>query len=468
MSQLPADCLNEIFEYLEDEVISNSCLSINSLWCEVSVRILWRNVRNCKTLIACLPNESKEILHKNKIIISTLNTKPPYFNYISLIKTFSIHNIDCIIKNVLQNYQSITPQSLNHKKYIVAKEIFKSLMNQISLRELYFNSYKIIDIPSITFTSYPGAKDCLKCLSRLSCRSDIYSEFFYQLSQICHHIQYLGIIFEKVISNGLKDLISVQKNLKHLYIMQSYDCEDLTDIYHSITKLPNTLIKFELYGGRHNIPLLFISKFTNLQELVLSFYIYNDSFEYFKKLQYVTFPHLKILKFKFSYPRYELIKFLENNGKNLKELYIRHSYGDNSLNLAIAKFCPNLRKYFTIFNNELESLKTIFISCKYLESIEIWCGDEYLNDKEVLELIVKFSPRNFCELKIYYVIDARSEILPEELEKFFIDWKNRIPQKSLSFIITKGSRAKSLEIKLENMKVIEKYKKLGIIKKFDC
>ena len=74
MSQLPADCLNEIFEYLEkDKFTLHSCLLVNHLWCEVSVRILWRNIfliqyrldvslKLLDTLIACLPNESKDLL----------------------------------------------------------------------------------------------------------------------------------------------------------------------------------------------------------------------------------------------------------------------------------------------------------------------------------------------------------------------------------------------------------------------
>ena len=83
MSQLPADCLNEIFEYLENEKDTlRSCLLVNRLWCEVAVRILWRSVwsycsLNFRTLMACLPNESKEALHKNGIIISIPYPKPP-------------------------------------------------------------------------------------------------------------------------------------------------------------------------------------------------------------------------------------------------------------------------------------------------------------------------------------------------------------------------------------------------------
>src|SRR5436190_23666428 len=79
---LPTDCLNEILENLEkDRITLHSCLLVNRLWCEISVRILWRDIWSfysvfrrsqmtpliLSTLIACLPNESKENLHKNKI-----------------------------------------------------------------------------------------------------------------------------------------------------------------------------------------------------------------------------------------------------------------------------------------------------------------------------------------------------------------------------------------------------------------
>ena len=72
--QLPADCLNEIFEYLEDDNVTlRSCLLVNHFWCEVSVRILWRSIRNYNTLIACLP---KEILSENGIFTSTSSSRP--------------------------------------------------------------------------------------------------------------------------------------------------------------------------------------------------------------------------------------------------------------------------------------------------------------------------------------------------------------------------------------------------------
>src|SRR6266498_4696728 len=101
MSKLPADCLNEIFEYLEDDNVTlYSCLLVNRLWCEVSVRIFWRSIWNYNnraynTLISCLPNESKEILYKNGIVISTPTSKSPMFNYAAFCKILSIIQVDC-------------------------------------------------------------------------------------------------------------------------------------------------------------------------------------------------------------------------------------------------------------------------------------------------------------------------------------------------------------------------------------
>src|SRR2546430_10655550 len=120
MSQLPADCLNEIFEYLEDyPFTSYSCILVNRFWCEVSVRIFWRNaenysISNFSTLIACLPNESKEILKENGIIISTLTSKSPIFNYASFCKDLSINRVCYMIEKLLKNKQSISPQNLNN------------------------------------------------------------------------------------------------------------------------------------------------------------------------------------------------------------------------------------------------------------------------------------------------------------------------------------------------------------------
>ncbi len=75
-------------------------------------------------MIACLPNESKEILDRNEIKIST---KPPLFNYTTFIKNISIHEISETISKVLKGHQ------LRVKCKIVSnQETIKMIMSQVS------------------------------------------------------------------------------------------------------------------------------------------------------------------------------------------------------------------------------------------------------------------------------------------------------------------------------------------------
>ena len=144
------------------------------------MRIFWSNVQNYSTLIACLPNESKEIFSKNGIIISTPYLRFPIFNYATFCKVLSINRVHYEIKGLLKKPQ----QNLNNNTHIVVQEICKMLMSQISsLKSLTFLQYNYL-----TFTFYPGSKDCLKNLSELHCNSEISSEFFYHLSQIYNHL----------------------------------------------------------------------------------------------------------------------------------------------------------------------------------------------------------------------------------------------------------------------------------------
>ncbi|PKC07061.1 hypothetical protein RhiirA5_418737 [Rhizophagus irregularis] len=471
MFQLPADCLNEIFEHFEnDKFTLHSCMLVNRYWCGVSVRIFWRNgqnynTSNLNTLIACLPITSKEILYNNEIIISTSTLKTPIFNYASFCKVLSVNRVYYKIEKLLENQQYISPQILKYYTLIVAQEIFQMFMNEISsLRSFSFYSY-----PDMTFNIYfIGAKDCLRNLTELCCSSDISPEIFYQLSQICYNIQSLTIGFERTIAHGIADLISVQRNLKSfdMILCHGMRINEQTNIIFStlLRKFPNTLIKLNVYGRNNCFSLLFIANLSNLQELKLSF----DCGEYFvdfEKLQYANFPHLQVLTIPDAYPRDGLlVKFLENNGKNLKEIYIRETKGcdDISLNIAIAKFCPNLKK-FSVGIKKLVSLKIILLCCKNLESIKIWCGLEFLSMKKALEAFVKYS-QNANELILFHEFAERFRLSPEELESAFMKWTDREPQKSFSLVVIKYDGI-SLDSD-ENIEIINKYIKLGVIKKF--
>ena len=143
----------------------------------------------------------------------------------------------------------------------------------------------------------------------------------------------------------------------------------------------------------------------------------------------MIFPNLQI--FRILYPVYSddssisemFIKFLENNGKNLTDLYINY-YKDNSINLSIIQYCLNLKNLVIIIkDNKLDILKNIFNSCQDLESIKIWCDEyHYINEEEMLDIVAKDSPKNFYRLKIYNL--EKSKLLPEALESFFTSLGN--------------------------------------------
>ncbi|RIA80052.1 hypothetical protein C1645_839388 [Glomus cerebriforme] len=430
-SKLSTDCLHEIIAYLEeDKVALHSCLLVNRLWCRISVRILWRNIWSIyeytitfkhgkrmatailSTLISCIPNESKEILHNNKIFIPTPTPNPPLFNYASFCKVLSINGIYKII--------SISLQFFKNKIFIILKEMIKMFNNQISsIKSLIYYDYYDMIIP------FPYLPDYYKNLLELRCNSNINSEFFYKLSQTCHNLKSLTIEFDNNVSNVIKDLISLQKNLKNLNLFV-YENNGWINLLPFLSKHSNTVTKLHFYGNNYTLSLSFVASFLNLKDIKFS---YID--ENFKDLQHVTFPNLQILKVLYRSKSDYIINFLENNGENLKECYFGES--NNDLNLSIAKFCPNLKKLFVEFNNdEIVTLITLFNNCKYLESIGSWFG---------------------------------RELIPENLETFFLNWKNRIPLKPINLIVFKNNDM-GLESNRENLKIIEKYKNLNIIKKF--
>jgi len=460
MSQLTADCLHEIFEHLKDMDI-RSCLLVNSRWCEVSVRFIWKHIQNYHTLIACLSNESKEIFSKENIILSSQNPNPPLFNYGMFIQNIEFNDFAKRIKYHILEVN-------DHKIVIVMEEIVKMLMNQISLKTLVFNqcSYSLGGhyFSYLPLERYPRAMDFFKNLSELDCCTNIHSGLFLKLSKWCHDIQTLKISFTtNNLSKEFSDLISIQQNLKCLKI-KCCGKMDTSSITQHFNKFHNTLIKLDLNVGRNQLPISFVAKFTNLQELILSC----DNMMRFHNLDDIVFPTLRTLKFTDKCPRDgHLCKFIENNGKNLKELHLNDN--NNLANFTIAGSCPKLKSLRTdIWGKEIENLsviKAILHSCQQLERLEVKCSrrEDHVDEEILLEYVVDNSPGNFHKLIIRF--ENQSKIFsgsPENLDSIFTKWENRIRRIPLSLILH-GSH---LKIKEDNMKVLEKFKKLNVIKTF--
>lgn len=197
-------------------------------------------------------------------------------------------------------------------------------MNQItSLKKLTYYLITFVNTPNDL--CFPETKNYLKELSELRCSSIIHSEFFYQLAQISHNLRSLTIEFVSDVSDELKRLILLQNNLINLNLL-AYEGNNWKNIIPALAKHSNTLKKIHLYSNNNDLPLSFISLFSNLQDIRFSFFggtFGTHYFEDFNNLKNVIFTELKTLKFCFNCPKPEyIIRFLENNGKNLREIYV--------------------------------------------------------------------------------------------------------------------------------------------------
>src|ERR1044072_4917355 len=178
--QPPAECLNDIVEYLGKDIKSlRSCLLVDRFWCTVAIRILWKNIWNIwdiqynrnqthvlssilSTLIAYLLNESKHLLDENGIFIPTPTPKSPLFHYNSFIQTLSFYEMERIVQDVL----TLVNQHTSNNEHLILQELLRAFMNQISsLKVLDYHSYSYLrmikTIRNIPFASFPGAKDYL-------------------------------------------------------------------------------------------------------------------------------------------------------------------------------------------------------------------------------------------------------------------------------------------------------------------
>uniref|UniRef100_U9SP86 F-box domain-containing protein n=1 Tax=Rhizophagus irregularis (strain DAOM 181602 / DAOM 197198 / MUCL 43194) TaxID=747089 RepID=U9SP86_RHIID len=200
----------------------------------------------------------------------------------------------------------------------------------------------------------------------------------------------------------------------------------------------------------------------------------------FEKLQHINFPKLQTLKIPYQCPKPEyLMKFLEINGKNLRRVYICEGICEGIFNtvfnpkglnknliLSIANFCPNLERLSVRINSEF---------------ISVWCGKKDMTGI-LFDIVATYSSKYFCELVLYnsnlYLINSK------DLELFLISWKNRKPKKLLTLVIIRNTTIDEYEEykgniindennedshdelsnRDQNLKIIEEYKKLDIIK----
>ncbi|RIA98945.1 hypothetical protein C1645_812118 [Glomus cerebriforme] len=481
MSKLNKDILFLLFEELQNDSKSlYSCLTVNRLWCETVIPILWKNpwdysinYKNKNSLYyiitSYLTDDIKEFLTEQRIYIPSISRQSLLFDYLSFCKSFNVNIINEIIS---------IRHSSDYEQFLLQQEIYIIIMKEC-LELKYLN---MISIKHQIFY-FPDAKVCLDSLCELKCDTSTNISYFYGLACICQNIQRLIIINTNSRTNHeIVKLIDNQKNLKYFEWKDEFKEDCFVDPYEMIfpalikkaDTLNHLIIVFEYFEYEHEFLLKILSELHNLKTLKIDdLELINE--ERLKTLIYRDLEILKIDYIKIS----TAVCMIKNSGGYLKEILLKYYYyldednfNQDSLNLirTIYENCPLIEYLSLVFSSSkvhFIELEILLKSCKNLKSLLLIMNcfndenflksneEKFSDGDELLKILISSAPNYLKEIRFF----DHFKFSLESLETFFINWKNR-PAISIltSDHIYDGENYLNL---------IKKYKNNGVIKDFN-
>jgi hypothetical protein len=476
MSKLNKDILFLIFEELQEDSKSLlSCLTVNRLWCEISISILWKNpwrynINYCNKnllysiIIFYLPDDIKEFFIRQEILLPHISLQSLLFDYLSFCRSIDVDILNTII--------SIETSDLYYQ-FLLQQEIFSLLMRKCP----EFKSLNIISIKHQLF-HFPEAKAHLESLCELKCDTSIDSSHFYGLARICQHIQRLIILNRKTsVNHGAVKLIENQRNLKYFEFKDDFDEDFIEVAYKEIfvalakkADVLNHLIMSLIDDDEYLIIQDLLTKLYKLKTLII-----NDVKIPFSnnQLKMLTYHELETLNIDFISLN-EASIIIENSGGYLKEILLRyHDYEwwhefscfeEDSLNFIrkIYQNCPLIEYLSLLFSPTMEhfiEFENLLKNCRNLKSLCLNTLNSYkkVTGEELLKALIRSAPTNLKEIRFF----KDFHFTLDDLEEFFKNWKDR---PALSILTSDP-----IYIKEENyMTLINKYKDNGTIKDFRC
>ncbi|RIA91295.1 hypothetical protein C1645_822268 [Glomus cerebriforme] len=493
-SRLPADCLREIFEFLQDDTKSlHSFLLVNRLWCETTVPILWRNTKNWlsnsqfndnspqilfATLLSCLPEDSKKLLSDNGIIIPPPTAQPPLFEYAAFCRRLSYNNINYIIEVAIGDRRLSNSRNL-YGKHLIKQEMFRMFLTRCSTIDfLDISDRNNTDIPLPYFA---GAEISFLHLCELRCNMEITPSIFYRMAQICRNIESLFIGYYPFDNDGLATLIEVQDKLKTFECQTQIRYTDYTDytalenkpscvnIATALATCSNKLINLAFGGDLICIPSSTIAEIVNLQVLRLDFKR-NLNEEILESLEFTAFPNLKVLKMGgVIAPLIMLGRLIRRTRNNLENISLYgwaspESKTIGTFNKVVAQYAPKL-KYLTTwcYENNFSDIELILNSCEQLEGLTIKSLDTQLNGDILLEMLGNLNHRVFSKLRIA----GEWAFTPEGL-KTFLEKRKKKKKPFFLYVCDCYDEVDScIKITKSHKEIIERYKAAGVLKLFN-
>src|SRR4051794_7295243 len=419
MNKLESLQLTLVIEKLHGDTSSlNSCLTVNKLFCETSVRILWKDPmasflnENCdkrlekaksffNTILLQLSAESRKLLTERGINDLPQQQKPS-FDYVGFCKYIRhIYSSDGKKDNDI--YENVFGGYNESQRDLLRKEIYKLFIRKCS-------ALKFVDITNIHYPLYefPGAETSLSELNQLSC-DDKHNQLLVGMAQKCKSIEKLHINITSP-NYGLTKLIGGQQNLKAIIIKDNVNESNSEKQYETvgeaIIKHVDNLVYLDL--TIENVITFYnnlLTRLSNIQKLVLYDSRYRNVAIH-KQLKFSSYPKLQVLQIGISFS--VAVKIIHETAGSLKMIWMDKGNQESEEQIgqliqAISQRCQNL-KFLKIYlkNENLDDFNQLLIQCKSLEGLYIYRGNIYADDdgKRLLDILIESAPANLRKFQL--------------------------------------------------------------------
>ncbi|PKY32067.1 hypothetical protein RhiirB3_531893 [Rhizophagus irregularis] len=441
VKQLGEDCLKGIFEFTSDDKITlYSCLKANRAFCKNVVPILWRNpwINSSnyyddtifwkligKTILKCLPKESKENLYKKGLRLNPSITELPLFNYVSYCQSLSDKIIQKLVDNILDGY------NCDHYDYksIIQEEFWKLFLRQS------FN-IKILKLPSFKIFDLPDSRGRLSNITTLECDTSLPSEYFLEIPKYCNSVRRIEIFMNfNNFNEGIESLILTQNNLRELKFRAIEDKKFKFKNSKTIEFLSNSLKSIE-FENKVCLSSQIFSFFTNLTELHINL----KNFDYcgLYCLKDIIIPQLEVLDLSnavgVNFDTYS--KLISNTHGFLRIIKIETKSHPPTSNIelylqTLITYCPRIEvvPIWLARRQSLDNFDNFLVSSNELKIIQIELkepNDNTINRETVLAkpIFELLATRANHELKKIY-LRGRWSFNHIDLQEFFEMWKGR-------------------------------------------
>ncbi|CAG8556219.1 7689_t:CDS:1 [Acaulospora morrowiae] len=398
-SSLPVEILQKIFSYLNVSSL-HSCLLVNRCWCVSVIPLLWRepfdsfdyhkvqiwykSANLIRTYVSCLPDEIKNSLMNENVILPHAALIKPTFEYSSFLQCLDYILLFQATGIWIAENERVTPRKIRKitfRHYLVAEELCKLFFRSSNLRYLKYD--KTHDLPNSSDVEYiplrhlPEAETCLSRLEKFCVMGSVPNVIISTIAQVAHNLKEIEI--ETLGDNDeiLATLIGSQRNLRSLIIYAEDFLPTVAKaLKHRVSNLRSVKLDWEL-----SLPLDLFVDSVDLEKFSVHQYssiARRETFEAFSNAEFRKLRKLHLIT-----PRLyldQMSKLIRNTGGSLRDLNIYFEKVNGIEHCkefihTIGKACPNIQKLHIFVPDEaIPLLPSLLMSCKQLRILEFLNG----------------------------------------------------------------------------------------------